>query len=400
MHWALGLKLGTWARARVPPDLDPEERNDLVLRELERGVGVSLEDAGGNRIRVGEIPELPDAIDEWLAKGSFIDVGLTNQDPSEGRPANLDKSEYSSLCSVRERPEDWGLSDPDKEPGTILSTRRSMQARVHALSDSYERLFLIIERLGLHMHPHPLASLPKTPLYKGALGVMWASSFSFLPLDPLGQFPVFGDWDTDEGVSEICSLRLEYLFCAVLNDFSSVDMLADILAWDLRDGQGVGVAWRNVWGVSLGPPDVAKRNEFKNAKMSVIIKTHKKPIEDRNVVRLFNNTFTAASQLLRRMLVQLLEEEIRAWEARGFVFPVLRNTRHYLKHLEELNDIWSEPYNPLDSYASGRRPPKPGEVLLDLKADVSKMYSNFSRSFVIETIDVFLSLRVLALAPR
>ena len=83
--------------------------------------------------------------------------------------------------------------------------------------------------------------------------------------------------------------------------------------------------------MSLGPPDFTRRGEFKNAKMSVIIKTHKKPIEDRNVVRLFNNTFSAASQLLRRLLVQLLEEEKIAWEARGFVFPVLRNTRHYLK---------------------------------------------------------------------
>ena len=52
-------------RARVPPDLDPEGWNDYLLRELERGVGVSLEGAGGNRIRVGEIPELPDAENSW-----------------------------------------------------------------------------------------------------------------------------------------------------------------------------------------------------------------------------------------------------------------------------------------------------------------------------------------------
>ena len=34
--------------------------------------------------------------------------------------------------------------------------------------------------------------------------------------------------------------------------------------------------------------------------MSVIIKTHKNSTGDRNVVRLFNNNFSAASQLLRR----------------------------------------------------------------------------------------------------
>ena len=102
----------------------------------------------------------------------------------------------------------------------------------------------------------------------------------------------------------------------------------------------------------MGPPDFAKRGEFKNAKMSVIIKTHKKPIEDRNVVRLFNNTFSAASQLLRRLLVQLLEEEKNAWEARGFVFPVLRNTRHYLKEIDELKKVWFKPYDPHDSYDS------------------------------------------------
>jgi hypothetical protein len=90
---------------------------------------------------------------------------------------------------------------------------------------------------------------------------------------------------------------------------------------------------------SLGPPDPRRRSEFKNARMSVIFKTHKTPIEDRNVVRLFDNDCTAASQLLRRMLVQVLEEEENAWETQGLVFPVFRNIRHYLKHLEELSAI-------------------------------------------------------------
>ena len=76
------------------------------------------------------------------------------------------------------------------------------------------------------------------------------------------------------------------------------------------------------------------------------------------------------------------------------------NTRHYLRQLEELNDVWSQPHNPLSLYASGRRPPKPGEVLVDIKVDVSKMYSNFSRAFVIETIDTFLFSRVLSHVPN
>jgi hypothetical protein len=61
-----------------------------------------------------------------------------------------------------------------------------------------------------------------------------------------------------------------------------------------------------LFGVSLGPPDARRpgRSRFKNAKMSVLIKTHKAPIEDRNAVRLLNNGFSAASQLLRRMQVQ------------------------------------------------------------------------------------------------
>jgi hypothetical protein len=100
------------------------------------------------------------------------------------------------------------------------------------------------------------------------------------------------------------------------------------------------------------------------------------------------------------MLVQLLEEERTDWESQGLVFPVLRNTRHYLRQIEELNGIWSQPFNPLLSYASGRRPSKAGEVLLDFKADVSKMYANFSRDFVIETIDSFLFSRVLSHAPN
>ena len=78
-----------------------------------------------------------------------------------------------------------------------------------------------------------------------------------------------------------------------------MDMLADLLAWDMRD-RGSGIVMRSVFNESLGPIDVPRRLEFKNALMSVIIKTHKNPIEDRNVVRLFNNNFSAASQLLRR----------------------------------------------------------------------------------------------------
>ena len=104
---------------------------------------------------------------------------------------------------------------------------------------------------------------------------------------------------------------------------------ADLLAWDMTDPQGTGVIFRPFFGEMLGPPDSFRRSGFKNARMSVIIKTHKSPIEDRNVVRLFNNNFSASSQLLRRMLEQLLEEEKTDWESQGLVFPVLRNTRHY-----------------------------------------------------------------------
>jgi hypothetical protein len=186
----------------------------------------------------------------------------------------------------------------------------------------------------------------------------------------------------------------------MLKGFFSTDMLADLLAWDTTDPQGTGVIFRPLFGEMLGPPDSIRRSGFKNARMSVIIKTHKSPIEDRNVVRLFNNNFSASSQLLRRMLEQLLEEEKTDWESQGLVFPVLRNTRHYLRQIGELNDIWSQPFNPLLSYASGRRPPKAGEVLLDFKADVNKMYANFSRDFVIETIDSFLFSRVLSHGPN
>jgi hypothetical protein len=142
-HASLGLKEGTWARARALPDGDLGEWNDRVFRELERGVGIPIEGAGGARIRVGEIPDLAAAIDLWLAQGDAIDVGLVDQDPPEGRPSNLDKSEYEMLDCVRERPEDLSVSDPDKGPGTILSTKLSLQtrARAHALSSSYERSF-------------------------------------------------------------------------------------------------------------------------------------------------------------------------------------------------------------------------------------------------------------------
>jgi hypothetical protein len=44
-------------------------------------------------------------------------------------------------------------------------------------------------------------------MYKGALHFYWPSSFSFIPTDALGS-PVYGDWDSDAGVSEICSLSL------------------------------------------------------------------------------------------------------------------------------------------------------------------------------------------------
>jgi len=176
-------------------------------------------------------------------------------------------------------------------------------------------------------------------------------------MDALGA-PIYGDWDSDAGVSEICSLRLEYLFCVVLKGFFSKDMLADLLAWDTADPKGTGLVFRPFFGEMLGPPDLPRREEFKNALMSVIIKTHKNPIEDRNVVRLFNNNLSAASQLLRRRLVQLIEEEKVSWESRGLVFPVLRNTRHYLRQIEELNEVWSKPFSQLLPYPSGTSLPR------------------------------------------
>jgi hypothetical protein len=48
-HVSLGLKEGTWSPARAPPDVDLGVWNDRVFRELERGVGVSIEGAGGTR---------------------------------------------------------------------------------------------------------------------------------------------------------------------------------------------------------------------------------------------------------------------------------------------------------------------------------------------------------------
>lgn len=97
---------------------------------------VSVEGAGGTRVKVGEIPDLASAIVLWLAQGDAIDVGLVDQDPPEGRPSNLDKSEYEMLDFVRDRREGLSVSDPDKGPGTILSTKLSLQtrARAHALT--------------------------------------------------------------------------------------------------------------------------------------------------------------------------------------------------------------------------------------------------------------------------
>ena len=74
---------------RALPDVDLGGWDDRVLRELERGVCSSIEGAGGTRIMVGEIPDLSDAIDLWLAQGDAIDVGLIDQDPPEGRPSNI-----------------------------------------------------------------------------------------------------------------------------------------------------------------------------------------------------------------------------------------------------------------------------------------------------------------------
>ena len=78
-----------------------------------------------------------------------------------------------------------------------------------------------------------------------------------------------------------------------------MDMLADLPAWDMRD-RGSGIVMRPFFNEFSGPIDIPRRLEFKNALMSVIIKTHKNSTGDRNVVRLFNNNFSAASQLLRR----------------------------------------------------------------------------------------------------
>jgi hypothetical protein len=94
---ALGLQEGTWAHARARPDADLGEWNDRLLRELERGVSISIEGAGGTPIRVGEIPDLAGAIGLWLAHGNAIDVGLVDQDPPE----------QSANSWVRQRSPKW-----------------------------------------------------------------------------------------------------------------------------------------------------------------------------------------------------------------------------------------------------------------------------------------------------
>lgn len=119
---------------------------------------------------------------------------------------------------------------------------------------------------------------------------------------------MYGDWNIGEGVSLISSLRLEYLFYIVLHRLFPMNILTDLLAWDLADVQGTDLAMRNLLGVTLGILDLERRSRFKNARISVIIKMHQPKIEDRNVVRLFNNGFTMARRLLRRMMVHLLEE--------------------------------------------------------------------------------------------
>jgi len=96
------------------------------------------------------------------------------------------------------------LSDPDKGPGTILSTKLSLQtrARAHALSSSYERSFLVVERLGAHPD-----GTSKTFPYKGAPHCFWA-----VVLFPLSQQIALGCLFLGIGilmfVSSICSLSI------------------------------------------------------------------------------------------------------------------------------------------------------------------------------------------------
>lgn len=102
-----------------------------------------------------------------VSEGDSIDVGLMNQDPPPGRPSNLDSDEYVTLGDFGVRREGWIISGPDKGPGTILSSTIAMWARAcaHALSPSYERALLLVERLG-----HDSNCSPKTFPHQGAPG--------------------------------------------------------------------------------------------------------------------------------------------------------------------------------------------------------------------------------------
>jgi len=127
----------------------------------------------------------------------------------------------------------------------------------HVQKSTYERAWLVVQIINTN-----------TLTYTGTNGSIWPSSLSFIPSLLTGE-KFWGDCDTQEGISEILMLRLEYYLTEILSFPLPPDILADFLSWLPPH---VKTPKRNIWGRDLGTPDLSKRSSFTGTLMNTSVK--------------------------------------------------------------------------------------------------------------------------------
>ena len=141
--------------------------------------------------------------------------------PLDEVKSNIQAEEMKALNTLRNRIDDFSFTFSDKKNNLVIiccDAEQSMTA-THVHKSTYERACLFVQIFNTH-----------TLTYTGANRSTWPSSLSFIPTLLTGE-KVWGDWDTQEGISEMLKLRLEYYLTEILSFPLPPDILADFLSW-------------------------------------------------------------------------------------------------------------------------------------------------------------------------
>jgi len=280
--------------------------------------------------------------------------------------------------TLRNRIEKFSFTFSDKQKNLVIISRDAEQSMTatHVQKSTYERACLVVQAINTN-----------TLTYTGADGSTWPSSLSFIPTLLTGE-KVWGDWDTQEGISEILMLRLEYYLTEILSFPLPPDILADFLSWLPPHAK---MPKRNIWGRDLGTPDLPKRSSYTGTLMNTSVKTHKDMLDippyykSRNINRASISELTPMANFMKRMSQQLIAEQRKLWAHEDF--PIVRDSLHVTRRIAYLNTYIHTCLTTIQDL------PEEGEVqsfrikndtvLILVAADIVDMYMSITKQFVL-----------------